>query len=129
MRCRQCRVCRNFDKVLKDAFEEKGDYSNYRALNKIANQNEGGLYAQIQNSLSPIPTDVCWHWWMLAATSDISVGEAIKRSPLVVSPADDSEYDAQFPNHPLTRVRQALRHIENSLTIAPALANAPPYRI
>lgn len=60
-------------------------------------------------------------------TSDLA--SAIKKSPLLVSPADAAEYDADFPDHPLSRVRHALQHIEQSIKVAPVLINAQPYRI
>lgn len=61
------------------------------------------------------------------ATDDL--GTAIKKSALVVSPADAAEYDADFPSHPLSRVRHALQHIEQSLKVAPELLNTKPYRV
>jgi hypothetical protein len=41
---------------------------------------------------------------------------------------DDERYDAQFPHHPLSRLRALLRAWESTLVIEPAvLANNPPF--
>ncbi len=63
-----------------------------------------------------------------AADSD-GLGAALKKQTLAPSPSDDEEYDVHFPEHALTRVRRLLRHIGTTLTVAPELKEARPYRV
>lgn len=42
--------------------------------------------------------------------------------------ADDPRWDAQFPDHPLSRARRHLARLEATLTAAPSLLAAPPFR-
>jgi hypothetical protein len=49
--------------------------------------------------------------------------------PLMRNLAEDEQYDAQFPNHPLSRLRSALRRIQSSLRLAPDLKDAPPFEL
>jgi hypothetical protein len=44
------------------------------------------------------------------------------------SPADDERYDESFPNHPLSRLRRYLRHIEETLTADESIKLAEPFR-
>jgi hypothetical protein len=41
--------------------------------------------------------------------------------------SEDEQYDAQFPNHPLSRIRSLLHSVQSSLRLAPEVMNAPPY--
>jgi hypothetical protein len=41
--------------------------------------------------------------------------------------ADDPEHDAQFPQHPLTRVRQVLARLAQQVQLHPAFAALPPF--
>jgi hypothetical protein len=41
--------------------------------------------------------------------------------------ADDAEYDAEFPQHPLSRLRHALGDLERSVVIAEHIKATPPY--
>jgi len=63
------------------------------------------------------------------ADASIGLGASIRKHALVPAPSDDEQYDADFPEHPLTRVRRMFKHIENTLTIAPELKTAKPYRV
>lgn len=63
------------------------------------------------------------------ATVEPNPRTSLTREPLMLSPADDARFDAYFPDHPLTRVRSMLQHIENTLQIIPELRNAAPYRV
>lgn len=53
----------------------------------------------------------------------------MKKTSLTRSISDDEQYDAQFPEHPLTRVRWYINHLSNTLVVSPDLQNAKPYRI
>ncbi len=44
------------------------------------------------------------------------------------TPADDESYDTSFPNHPLSRLRRYLRHIEETLTADESIKVAKPFR-
>ena len=48
-------------------------------------------------------------------------------APLMPNLAEDEQYDGQFPNHPLSRVRSVLRQVQSSLRLAPEVKNAPPF--
>jgi len=48
-------------------------------------------------------------------------------SPLLRNPAEDEQYDAQFPDHPLSRMRSVLRSVQSSLRLPPEIMNAPPF--
>lgn len=54
--------------------------------------------------------------------------DASVRAPLMRNRSEAQEYDAEFPEHPLTRARQVLGHIETTITIAPYLRSVPPFR-
>lgn len=41
--------------------------------------------------------------------------------------ADDRLYDAQFPDHPLTRVRRVMGYLAARATLHPAFAEMPPF--
>jgi hypothetical protein len=41
--------------------------------------------------------------------------------------ADAEEYDARFPDHPLSRVRLLLNHLQQSLRLSPQLRSAPHF--
>ena len=41
--------------------------------------------------------------------------------------ADDPAYDAQFPEHPLSRVRQVMAQLAAQVTLDPAFAALPPF--
>lgn len=55
-------------------------------------------------------------------------GAVLKKQMLALSPSDDEHYDAGFPEHALMRVRRLFKYIENTLTTAPELKDAEPYR-
>lgn len=48
-------------------------------------------------------------------------------APLLRNLAEDEQYDAQFPEHPLSRVRSVLRQVQPSLRVAPEVKNAPSF--
>jgi hypothetical protein len=41
--------------------------------------------------------------------------------------ADDPAYDAQFPQHPLTRVRQVMAQLAQQVTLHPGFVELPPF--
>jgi hypothetical protein len=45
--------------------------------------------------------------------------DSARRDPLMKNVADDSSYDAKFPEHPLTLVRIELAALERSLRLLP----------
>lgn len=49
------------------------------------------------------------------------------QSPVMRNLAEDPHYDAQFPDHPLSRARAALGQVQASLRIAPEVKAAPPF--
>jgi len=55
--------------------------------------------------------------------------DRMKKAPVTRVLSDDEEYDAQFPDHPLTKARRYLKHLAETLVIDPALQKAEPYRI
>ena len=46
---------------------------------------------------------------------------------LVTKHADSQEYDARFPDHPLSRLRRVLSHLEATLQIDAKLKSRPPF--
>jgi len=62
-----------------------------------------------------------WSGWM-QDPYDASV-----RAPLMRNLAEDERYDARFPDHPLSRVRSILGHLQSSVRIDPEVLNAAPY--
>lgn len=46
--------------------------------------------------------------------------------PVGFSP-DDPKYDAEFPKHPLSRLRTVLRHMEKSLRLNSSVRQLPPF--
>lgn len=42
--------------------------------------------------------------------------------------ADDEQYDAEFPAHPLSRVRRYLKELGEQLDVSPAIAAARPFK-
>lgn len=53
--------------------------------------------------------------------------DATIETPLARNLADDEKYDAQFPDHPLSRVRSILNQIQASLRINNAVKNRPKF--
>jgi len=47
--------------------------------------------------------------------------------PLMRNLAEDSGYDAQFPDHPLSRARRAMTQLQTSLRLHDALRDLPPF--
>jgi hypothetical protein len=52
----------------------------------------------------------------------------IAAAPVRRSPADDEQYDATFPDHPLSIVRSLLLHVRDTLQVSEPIAGAPPFR-
>jgi len=48
-------------------------------------------------------------------------------APLMRNLAENEHYDAQFPHHPLSRLRSVLRQLQPSLRLAPELKEVPPF--
>jgi hypothetical protein len=48
-------------------------------------------------------------------------------APLMWNLAEDKQYDAQFPDHPLSRLRSVLRQVQPSLRLAPEVKDATPF--
>lgn len=46
------------------------------------------------------------------------------KQPVMSTPADDEQYDSMFPNHPLSRARAYLRHVEQTMTMEPEVQTA-----
>ncbi|MGW8393444.1 hypothetical protein [Pseudoduganella sp. HUAS MS19] len=42
--------------------------------------------------------------------------------------ADSPEYDAQFPDHPLSKVRSYLAELAGQLEVAPAISTKEPFK-
>jgi hypothetical protein len=49
------------------------------------------------------------------------------RAPLMSNLSDDAQYDAQFPDHPLSRLRPVLRHLVSTVSIAEEVKVAVPF--
>ncbi|MCE9577561.1 MAG: hypothetical protein K8W52_30710 [Deltaproteobacteria bacterium] len=49
------------------------------------------------------------------------------RGPMVRNLSEDEQYDALFPEHPLTRVHALLGHVERTLEVEPKVRAAAPY--
>jgi hypothetical protein len=45
--------------------------------------------------------------------------DAAVSSPFMRNPSEDPDYDGDFPDHPLSLVRALLRHLEQTLQVAP----------
>lgn len=50
------------------------------------------------------------------------------KAPLMRNRSEISEYDKQFPDHPLSRVRHLLERIQKTMEIAPEVSGAAPYK-
>jgi hypothetical protein len=48
----------------------------------------------------------------------------MSKKPVILTPADDERYDAMFPQHPLSRARTYLKHIEETMTMEPEVQTA-----
>lgn len=48
-------------------------------------------------------------------------------APLMRNLSEDIQYDVDFPDHPLSRLRAILGRIQASLHLAPEIKNAPPF--
>ncbi len=55
--------------------------------------------------------------------------EMMRNRPLSKTPADREEYDASFPNHPLSKVRAIQQHIINTITVDNVVKKSKLYRI
>jgi hypothetical protein len=53
--------------------------------------------------------------------------EPSDRSPIRRNLSDDEQYDARFPEHPLSRARRYLASILASLEVDPSLGEAAPF--
>jgi hypothetical protein len=53
--------------------------------------------------------------------------EPSARGPMVRNLSEDEQYDPLFPEHPLTRVRSLLGHVERTLAVDPKVRAAPPF--
>lgn len=49
------------------------------------------------------------------------------QAPLMRNRSEAIEYDETFPDHPLSRARQVLNHIQKTIVIAPEVRSAPPF--
>ncbi len=49
------------------------------------------------------------------------------QAPLMRNRSEAIEYDETFPDHPLSRARQVLNHIQKTMVIAPEIRSAPPF--
>ena len=54
--------------------------------------------------------------------------DRVKQSPVVRLPSDDEKYDAALPRHPLSRTRQYLKKIAETIEFDEEVRNAKPYR-
>ncbi|MDY7227920.1 hypothetical protein [Hyalangium rubrum] len=53
--------------------------------------------------------------------------EPSDRGPVRRNRSDDARYDERFPEHPLSRARRALAHLERTVKVTPALSQARPF--
>jgi hypothetical protein len=53
--------------------------------------------------------------------------DASLRAPFMRNRAEGREYDAKFPQHPLSRARQVMDRLEETVTLAPELQEAPSF--
>ena len=54
--------------------------------------------------------------------------DATVRAPFMRNRAEATEYDAKFPEHPLSRARQVLDGIQTTMAISPSLRSAPSFQ-
>lgn len=54
--------------------------------------------------------------------------DRIKQSPIVRHPSDDEKYDRLIPTHPLSRIRQYLKNIAETIEFDEEVRRAKPYR-
>lgn len=54
--------------------------------------------------------------------------ERIKQSPIVRLPSDDEKYDELIPTHPLSRTRQYLKALAETIEFDELVLKAKPYR-
>jgi hypothetical protein len=52
----------------------------------------------------------------------------LSQSEVRLTPADDEQYDTSFPNHPLSRLRGYLKHIEETFIVDENVKIAEPFR-
>jgi hypothetical protein len=55
--------------------------------------------------------------------------KALDAAPVRVFPSDDEKYDADFPEHPLSRVRSTLAHVLDTAVLDTAARADRPFRI
>ena len=58
---------------------------------------------------------------------DVSKEDIPKLAKEVAARADEPRYDAQFPGHPLSRLRRYLADIDQNVQVAPALHQLPEF--
>jgi len=54
--------------------------------------------------------------------------DRVKQSPILRHPSDDEQYDPLIPNHPLTRTRQYLKKLKETIEFDEEVRKAKPYR-
>ena len=54
--------------------------------------------------------------------------DRITQSPVNWNPSDDAKYDQLIPNHPLSRTRQHLRWLAETIEFDEEVLKAKPYR-
>jgi hypothetical protein len=64
---------------------------------------------------------------MLDGKLNIDSGGSVIKLPDGYSP-DDCKYDAEFPAHPLSRLRRVMAHLCSTVTVAQRAANYAPYQ-
>ena len=103
---------RNFSFVLKVQCAEHGTtgFREAAVLNRL-----------ISNGEVTISSDDEIQGWM-QDPYDSSI-----KAPLMRNQSEACEYDSQFPDHPLSRARQVLDHIEKTMVIAPEVLTAAPF--
>lgn len=47
--------------------------------------------------------------------------------PLMMNLSESEEFDSQFPEHPLSRMRKFLKHVEETIKIDDSLLNEPKF--
>jgi len=104
---------RDFSYVLKAQCEERGVTGMRDAVVLNEKMASGEITPDIENGIRR-------GWMHDPYDSSLDFGFAMNLS-------EDKQYDARFPNHPLSRVRRLLDHLQDTLLISDDLTSKPRF--
>lgn len=115
---------RDFSYVLKVQCMETGTTGIRESV--VAAQMMASGQVKLQKS-GPGPQQLRIAGWMQDPYDPMTSAPLTTSAPLMWNLAEDKQYDAQFPDHPLSRLRSVLRQVQPSLRLAPEVKDATPF--